>query len=206
MTNLYYAPEFQIQINDAPIPAALRSSISSVTLKNGLQGADRVDLTLANENLRWLDDPLLELDNKLRLSIGYAPDPLQQMFVGEIVSRSASFPSGGLPTLAVGAQDRFERLQRGTKLRWFAVPTPVGNFPVPDPGVVSHASLENGFIPIVDPVGAALSVLLGGVEAVATVVDGDVGDLQKLIRIQENESDFDLLERIAQENGWEMFI
>ena len=65
-------------------------------------------------------------------------------------------------------------------------------------------SAENGLIPIVDPVGAALSILLGGAGAVLSVTDTDSG--QKVIRHQAEESDFDFLKRISKENGWEMFI
>jgi len=205
MATLRYAPESQIKIDDEPIPAALRASISSVRHQTGLEGADRVELNLVNENLRWLDHPLLALDNKLTLSIGYAPDPLKQVFVGEVVGQTASFPSSGTPTLMVAAQDRMQRLQQGTKVRWFAIPVPsVGNFPLPDPVVTSIVSLENGFVPIPDPVGAALAVLLGDAQAVAPVGDPDA--MQKVIRKQDCESDFAFLARIALENGWEMLI
>ena len=93
-----YAPEFQVRINDLPVPSALRASIMSVTCQSGIEGADRVELSLVNENLRWLDHPLLAVENKLSLSMGYAPDPLEQVFVGNIVGQSATFPSSGAPT------------------------------------------------------------------------------------------------------------
>jgi hypothetical protein len=58
-----YAPEFQVRINEESVPAALRASTTSVSYQTGLEGADRVELSIANENLRWLDHPLLKLDN-----------------------------------------------------------------------------------------------------------------------------------------------
>jgi uncharacterized protein len=205
MANLRYAPEFSIRINGSRVPAALRASISSATLQTGLEGADRVELEIVNENLRWLDHALLKLDNDLTLLLGYAPDPLTQLFVGEIVSQSATFPASGTPTLTVAAQDRMSKLTKGTKARWFAIPTPsVGNFALPDPLVAGIVSLENGLIPIIDPVGAALSVILGQVETLASAADPD--SAQRLIRKQEAESDHDFLKRISRENGWEMFI
>lgn len=205
MANLRYAPEFSLQINDAPVPAALRASTTGVTHTTGLDGADRVELQLINENLRWLDHPLLKLDNNLTLSIGYAPDPLEQVFVGKIVSQSASFPASGQRTMTVAAQDRMENLKQGGKVRWFAIPTPsLGNFALPDLAVAGIVSAENGLIPIFDPVGAALSVILGGVSAAAAVADPD--NAQKVIRKQNGESDYDFLKRLSAENGWEMFI
>ena len=205
MANLRFAPEFSIRINGSQVPAALRASISGVTLQTGLEGADRVDLQIVNENLRWLDDSLLKLDNDLTLLMGYAPDPLEQLFVGEIVSHSATFPASGTPMLTVSAQDRMNNLTEGTKARWFAIPTPmVGNFPLPDPLVAGIVSLENGLIPIIDPVGAALSIILGQVETMASAADPD--SAQRLIRKQEDETDYDFLKRLSAENGWEMFI
>lgn len=205
MANLRFAPEFSVQIEGEPLPAALRASIRSVSVTTGLEGSDRAELNLVNDNLRWLDYPLLRLDNSLALSIGYAPDPLTQVFAGEIISHTASFPSSGGPTLVIAAQDRLQRLQRGTKVRWFAIPIPfVGNFALPDVAVASIVSAENILLPIIDPVGAAISILLGGATAAAAVGDPDAA--QRIIRRQADESDFDFLKTIAAENGWEMFI
>jgi uncharacterized protein len=205
VARLRYVPDFRVTIFGMPVPAALRASILSVTLQSGLEGADRVDLTLVNENLRWLDHPLLALDNPLALSIGYAPDPLEQMFVGEIVSHSASFPSGSVPTLAIAAQDRRQRLQQGTKVRWFARNvTCEGNSPIPDTAVAGMVSLENHLIPILDPISAALAVLIG--RADEAMAQGDRQRLQQIIRKQIGESDYDFLHRICRENVWEMTI
>jgi hypothetical protein len=202
LADLRYVPEFRVTINDESIPAALRASISSVSYETGLEGADRVELTLVNENLRWLDHALFRLDNALTLSLGYAPAPLERVFDGEIVGQNATFPGGAIPTLTIVAQDRRHRLQRGTKVRWFAVPTPFsGKSGLRDPTVASIVSLENTLIPVFEPIGAALAVLVGSIEVFLAQ-----GDTQKLIRKQLGESDFTFLSRIAAENGWELMI
>jgi hypothetical protein len=205
MANPRYAPQFEVRLGGEPLPTELRASITDVTYETGLNGADRVELTLVNDRLRWLDEPRLRLHNELTLSLGYAPDPLQHVFRGEIVSRSATFPSGTYPGLTVSALDRMHKLQEGTKVRWFAIPTATyGNFPIPDQGVAGIVSAENGLIPIFEPIGATLAVILAGVEAFTVINDPD--SAQRIIRKQENESDFDFLRRIALENGWEMII
>ncbi len=207
LAKLRYAPEFQVTINDKPVPAALRASISNVNYQTGLEGADRVELTLVNEKLRWLDQPLFALDNKLTLAIGYAPDPLERVFVGEIVGQEATFPGGGIPTLTIVAQDRLHRLQNGTKARWFALSSPFGNLPIPDHVVAGMVSFENGLIPLADLAGFVLSVAVKGFEVIGAFEEyKGAHSMQKLIRKQVGKSDFEFLQSIAQENGWEMLI
>jgi hypothetical protein len=172
---------------------------------SGLMGADRVEVTLINDGLRWLDNALFQLDTSLTLAMGYADSGTQQVFVGQVVGFGADFPQDGAPTVTVTAQDARFRMTHGTKVRWFAIPVPsVGNFPLPDLATAAIGALENLLLPIFDPVGAALSVLLGGVEAVASIADP--GGAQKFIRKQAAESDYDFLSKIARENGWEMII
>jgi uncharacterized protein len=202
---LRYAPEFRVRINGQPAPAALRASLASVSYQTGLEGADRVELALANDNLRWLDHPLLALDNELTLSLGYAPDPLEQVFVGEIVGQSATFPAGSTPMLTVAAHDRRQHLQQGTQVRWFAIPAGcLGNYPMSDVTVAALVSAEHLLVPIIDPVGAAMAVLFGGAEV--AVARGNPDALQRTIRKQMGESAFDFLKRLAHENGWEMLM
>lgn len=205
LSSLRFVPDFRLQINGAPAPAELRASITRVAHTSGLQGADRVELTLVNDALRWLDNPLFALDTPVVLSMGYADSGVVQVFVGQVVGFGADFPAGGAPTVTVTAQDARFRMTQGTKVRWFGIPIPsVGNFPLPDLATAALTTLENLLIPIVDPVGAALSILLGGVEAVASIADP--GGAQKFIRKQANESDYDFLTKLARENGWEMVV
>jgi len=197
-----YAPEFQIKINGDRIPAAMRGCVTHVSYQDGLEGADRVEVTLANEDLRWLDDPLLQMDNGFSLSIGYAPDPLEQVFVGEITGVNASFPNGGMPTLTIVAHDFLQRLAKGTKDRAFALSIPcIGKFPLPDPAVVALVSATDLLIPAIDPAGAALSFLT---LLIAYAIDPL--EAKRGIRLQQGQSDFDFLSTIAKDNGWEMYI
>lgn len=205
MTNPRYVPDFKLTIDGSAVPAVMRASTTSVSLQTGLEGADRVEVTLFNERLRWLDDALLRPGRELAVSMGYQPDAIERVFTGDIIGQSASFPSDGAPTLTVTAQDREQRLHEGTKMRWFNIPIPsVGQLPQPDLMIASSVAGEAGLQAAVDPVGASIATVLGGVEAVAT--GGDPQAIQRLIRKQENESNFAFLERIARENGWEMFV
>src|SRR4051794_11057715 len=105
MDRARFAPDFALAIDGRPAPAELRGSITSVRSTTGYEGLDEVELTIANEKLRWLDSPLFKLGNAVTLRLGYAPDPLVQVFDGEVVARAADFPSGGMPTFTVTAHD-----------------------------------------------------------------------------------------------------
>lgn len=205
LAELRYAPDFGLEIGGRPAPAAVRGAVTAIRLESGIEGADRAEITLANEGLRWLDDPLFALDQPLALSLGYAPARPEQLFVGQIVALAPTFPGNGVPLLKITAQDARFRLQQGKKLRWFAVPVPtVGNFPLPDMVSAPLVALEHQLIPVIDPVGAAISVILGGVEAIGAIADP--GGAQKFIRKQANESDYSFLARVALENGWDMRV
>ncbi|WP_433972853.1 phage late control D family protein [Tunturiibacter lichenicola] len=197
-----YAPAFEVQISGSPLPAALQYSVVSINYQDGMEGADRVEVTFANPNLAWLDHPLLQIDNRFTLSIGYAPDPLERVFVGEITGVEPSFPSGGMPTIKVVAQDFLQRLTHGKADRAYYVAIPkMDNFPLPDIVVGAIVSGTNLLIPVPDPVGGVLSILM----TLGTYVNVP-GLMQKGVRRQESQSDFDFLSSISRQNGWEMYI
>src|SRR5262245_7688142 len=118
-----YSPDFEVLIGDNgdPIPVELRRVIASVSLTTGLEGADRVEMSVANQALRWLDDPLLEVKEKnptrFVLRMGYT-GAVVTMFIGGITGVGASFPSSGVPQLTVTAQDARNQLQRGKEAKW----------------------------------------------------------------------------------------
>jgi uncharacterized protein len=177
-----YVPEFKIQINQRDLPAALRSAVTSVRYEQGVNAADRVEIGLANPDLRFLQEhirglgfqpfptgirvgPLsspsqlpkgtFDIDNKVSLAMGYAPDPLTDMFSGEITGVQASFPNGGMPTMTMVAHDYLHRLAEGSYARGFG--------PLPDFIIASILSAENLLLPFVEP------TIIGASTAIAAV-------------------------------------
>jgi len=197
-----YAPEFEVRINGEPLPPALRAVVGGVSYQDGIEGADRVELTIANPGLRWLDDPLVQVDNGFRLSLGYAPDPLEEVFVGEVTGIEPTFPNGSVPTIKIVAQDFLNRLTRGTKDRAFKIELPsIGNLPLPDLAITGIVAGSNGLVPLPDPVGGPLSIVLALATALAFPSSAQEG-----VRRQRGTSDFAFLTQIARENGWQMYI
>lgn len=197
-----FGPMFSLEINGSKLPAALRGAITSVTWTAGIEGSDSIEISIANQNFQWLDSPLLAVDNGVTLSIGYAPDPLEKVFVGEITGVEPSFPNSGMPTIRITAHDFLQRLTHGKADRAFAIKIPtVGTIPLPDPVVTSLVSASNLLIPYPDPIGAALSTLMSLVSYIMAPQEA-----QHSIRVQSGQTDFDFLTSIAKANGWEMYI
>src|SRR5579884_3150807 len=139
-----FGPQFSMQIGGANLPAGLRGSIASVSFTAGIEGSDSVEITFANPNLQWLDHPLLAVDQPFNFSMGYAPDPLEKVFVGEITGVEPSFPSGGMPTIRVTAHDFLQRLTHGRVDRAFYIQIPeTVTIPLPDPVVDAIVSGSN---------------------------------------------------------------
>jgi phage protein D len=205
LSNPRYIPDFRLRINDAPISHELRASITNVTLSVGLEGADRIEFQVINENLRWLDHSLLRLKNPVGLQLGYLPDAMESMFHGEITGVQSSFPSDGVPVLTVTAQDRLWRTKQSVRSRWFPIPVPsVTNLPMPDQTVASTVSNSAQLEATFDPIGAALAAILGVADVASAAADPD--GAQGTVRKQIAETDFNFLRRLAKQNGWEMVV
>jgi phage protein D len=203
--NARYVPDFRVQINDADIPAALRGSITGVRYEDGMGAADRVEVSIANADLRWLQkhikglgfnpfptgvrigpvgasltpEGIFDVDNKLTLALGYAPGPLAPMFMGDVTGVEAAFTSGAIPTMTLVAHDRMHRLTEGTYSRGFG--------PLPDAVIAMIISAENFLLPMIDPTVMAGSTAL----AVANVIFKLSG------RKQKGQSDLEVMQEIA---------
>jgi phage protein D len=209
-----FAPEFRLAINSAEIPAALRASVTSVKYEDGKQAADRVEVGIANVDLRWLQkhirglgfqpfpsgvavgpmrvdpgpDGLFDVDNRLTLALGYAPGPLEEMFDGEVTGVLASFPSGGVPTMTLVAHDKLHRLTQGSWARGFG--------PLPDLVIAGILSAENLLLPALDPALTAASTAIAAIN----YIFGGTGIKQK------GQSDFEFMKEIAANYDAEFWV
>jgi phage protein D len=177
-----YAPQYSLRINGGELPAAVRSTVTSVRYQDGQNAADRVEVAFANPDLRWLQnhikglgfqpfptgvkigpvraaeaapEGMFDIANKLELAIGYAPDPLEPVFVGDVTGVQVSFPNGGMPGMTMVAHDHLQRLSEGKASRGFG--------PLPDALVAAILGAENLLIPMIDPAVAAASTALAAI-------------------------------------------
>lgn len=212
--HVQYAPTYRLTIGGNELPTAVRQCVTSVRYEDGKEGADQVQISLANPDLRFLQkhirglggfvlptgvsigtfarvdatpEGIFDLDNKVALSLGYAPDPPEEMFLGEITGVGASFPNGGLPTMTITAHDFMQRLTRGSISRGFG--------PLPDAAIVAILSAENGLLPLIDPYLIPLDTL-------NTIGNFLFGTSTK----QSGQSDFQLLSSIAAKYDMEVSV
>ena len=184
----YYAPDFDVSIDGQPVPALMRASITGVRFEESLEGADRVEVTLANQGLRFLDHPLLALENRLELSLGYQPGAVATVFIGGISGFDPTFPSSGMPTVSVVAHNFMKRLQDGTKKRSFP-------WYLPDALIAAIVAAENLLLTVPDPAAFGLSALGLFNQRPRSQNKGRAG-----------KSDYDFLREIAAEYGFDMWV
>jgi uncharacterized protein len=204
-----YAPAFSLKINGEDLPAAVTGTISGVRYQDGVNAADRVEVSFANPNLTWLQRHIkglgfrpptgvdvgpvhvadaapagtFDIDNQLRLAIGYAPGPLEEVFKGDVTGVQVTFPNGGMPGLTMVAHDYLQRLSRGTASRGFG--------PLQDALVAVILGAENLLIPEIDPALLAAGAALTAVNLIFN------GTGTKQGSPGHGESDLQLLEKIA---------
>ena len=202
----YYIPDFQILLKGSDKPdGELRSVVTSVSLTTGLEGADRVELAIANQARVWLDKPQLATTTPFVLKMGYLPGELPQMFAGEITGVAASFPSSGVPQLTLTAQDKRHRMKNGRQAGWHSEPVKgLGNKPRSDRQLSEQVTAAHELQVKRDPIGSKLAEIVTAAAQIGLADDPD--SQQKAVRKQINESDYDLLRRIARESGLEMVI
>jgi phage protein D len=177
-----YVPDFELALDGAPLPARLRAAVTSVRFEEGLEGAARVEVELANQGLRLLDERLLDLDRQLELSLGYRPAGMRPVFAGDVTGVEPSFPASGMPTIAITALDATHRMNASRKERGFA-----SNFT--DAAIAMIVAAENHLIAIPDPSAGRIH----GLE-------------EPRPRFQHKQSDYEFLRKIAAEHGFEMWL
>jgi uncharacterized protein len=178
-----YVPDCEVELGDFPLPAELRASLMSVRFDESLEGASRTELQFANQGLALLDHPLLQLKNRVELSLGYAGG-LLHMFKGDVTGVEPRFPSSGMPTVTISAHDFSQRLTEGTKHRAFP-------WYLPDSVVAVIVAAENFLITEPDP---------------AAAITGALNIFNRRPRYQFKRSDYRFLRAMAAEYGFDMWV
>lgn len=121
----YFAPAFQVQINNKTLAADVSTNIQQVSVVSQSNTMDTFSFTMVNQypDLQWThttDADLFKQGSVVSISMGYgSADNLQPMIEGEITQLSPSFPESGTPTLTVEGNTRMHWLHASKTTRTF---------------------------------------------------------------------------------------
>ena len=178
----FYAPRFEVEINNSRLAANISKAIMDVTIDEKLdEGAsfrmtmhDEFDMT--TQKFKWLDHPLLNVANKITIKVGYGSN-LQVMVMGNITSIEPSFFAGETPTLTIGGQDlSYDYLKRTFPARTFVDRK--------HSDIARAIASEAGLLPVID----------------------ETGQLQKIIQKDNDETYYAFLEKLKKEVGYQFSV
>ncbi len=114
----FYVPNYQILLDGIDILKTYPIGITSVTVEDALEGADRFSFSANDLGAMWLDSDLFEPGKSVVIRMGYVNN-LTTMIQGEIASLRSSFPRDGTPTLEISGYDLSHQFARGRGQRSF---------------------------------------------------------------------------------------
>lgn len=176
----FYAPAFKILVDGKDLVGKENMEITTVQVDNTLEGADQFSFTVNNAfDIRKRDFRWL----KDIFSFGREVviqmgyrSTLEVMLVGIITSVKTSFPASGYPQFSVSGYDKSYPMMQGTKSK------PVDK------------DKESDFV---SKIAAQYGLTVRGIENTGL----------QLERIEQSqESDFQFLRRLAERNGYELFV
>lgn len=121
----YYAPYFEIEIDNQKLSADMSKSILDISIEEKLDEGASFRMTLHDgfdmrmQKFKWLDHELINVGNKISIKAGYSGN-LVQMITGKITSIEASFFTGELPNIIINGQDMsYDYIKRPSPERTF---------------------------------------------------------------------------------------
>jgi phage protein D/phage baseplate assembly protein gpV len=143
VTELFYAPRFDVRISGLTLAADVTNQALSLVVETDLDLAGSFSLTLRNSDNTLLDSALFDLGKTVEIHLGYGND-LKPTFLGEITAIEPSFPQDGPPVVTVTGYDKSYKMRRTYQ-------EPTSYKFTNDSIIAARIAVENGLIPIVDP-------------------------------------------------------
>jgi phage protein D/phage baseplate assembly protein gpV len=173
-----YVPAFEIKVGGRKLESSIAKSIMEITVTEHLSGPSSFSFRLNDPEFELIDKetgPFTE-GTRIEIHLGFV-GKTRKMIVGEISALTADLPSSGPAVMEVQGFDLLHLLSRGTVYRQFGGESPGSG--LPDSEIVSQIAAEMQLQPIVKKTEKRVSP-----------------------RIQNNETNLDFLQRLAQLNGY----
>jgi phage protein D len=106
----FYAPRFEIEIENSKLPPDLSKVIMEVSVFEKIDEGASFTITVYDQfevkdrKFKWLDHPLFEVGNKVKIKMGYGSS-LKTLLMGEFTGMKPSFFTGEPPKITLKGQD-----------------------------------------------------------------------------------------------------
>lgn len=177
----FYAPAFAIEIDGDDIKRQ-QVEVTGVTVDNILGGAGKFSFTVNNpfdpgkNEFGWLDGGLFEVGKEVKIKMGYGKE-MELMLLGIITSLKVDFPSDGASQIEISGYDLSHMMMKGKK-------SPPAWNQKKDSEVVAEIARRYAF-------------------DTSKVKDTKIPHPK--IK-QDKESDYDFIKKLADRNGFELFV
>jgi phage protein D len=178
----FYAPRFEIEIENSRVAAEISKSIIDVSVEERINEGASFTITVNDEfdmktqAFKWLDHQLFNVGNTVKIKFGYESS-LVLLMTGNITGLTPSFFAGDTPTLTVNGQDlSYDYLKRRSPERTFTG--------------VSYSDIAQ---------------TIAG-EAELSCEADSTESIEHSVRKNANESYYMFLERLAEEVGFQLRI
>lgn len=173
-----YVPTFEIKVGGSKLESSIAKNIMEITVTEYLSGPSSFSFRLNDSKFELINEetgPFTE-GTRVEIHLGFVGNT-RKMIVGEISALSADLPSSGPAVMEVQGFDLLHVLSRGTVYRQFGGESPGSG--LPDSEIAKQIAEEMQLKHIIQKTEKRVSP-----------------------RIQNNETNLDFLQRLAQLNGY----
>ena len=177
-----YVPAFVVKVNDKRLDLPHINRILEISVTEHLSPPSQFSFRLNDPKLEFIDPQsgLFAEGTRVEISLGFAGNT-RKMMAGEISALTADFPNSGPATIYVEGFDLLHRLTRGTVYRTFGGEE--ADSGMPDSEIVTQIAGEADLVGSVDKTPAP-----------------------KQARVQNHKTNLAFLQRLAEENGYFLWI
>src|SRR3954447_14507176 len=170
------APAYKVYVDGAECPSSVYVDMIAVEVRDSLDGADMVTITLANKGCKYSSGDYFNEGKVIKVEMGYR-DHIVKLAEVELVSIEPVFPIKGTDTVVMRGYDRLHRLRYGKKRRGWT---------------------EKKYSEVLDDVAKDLGVSFD--------YGGKPPTMKFDWIFQNNETDIDFVKRIAREINYEINV
>lgn len=113
--DLVLAITYDVWISGTKLGIDKKQCISSISIKETVEGADSATIEIQDPEFRYIDDNIFEEENKIKIQMGWDSTTYRVKFEGYISAVDVNFNSDGIPKLTVTCMDNTHKMNRKKK-------------------------------------------------------------------------------------------